>query len=108
MTGWSSNQARALAAMLSGDLASALALAQARALEILRGVNGAVDWSYVSPPPIQLVEGEATGRYRVRAGDLPITDEQGESRITVPDYAAAIIDALEGGTFVGERFTAAY
>ena len=31
-----------------------------------------------------------------------------ESRITVPDYAAAILDALEGGTFVGERFTAAY
>jgi putative NADH-flavin reductase/pimeloyl-ACP methyl ester carboxylesterase len=84
------------------------ALAQARALEILRGANGAVDWSYVSPPPIQLVEGERTGRYRVRAGDLPLTDEQGESRITVPDYASAIVDALEGGTFVGERFTAAY
>jgi putative NADH-flavin reductase/pimeloyl-ACP methyl ester carboxylesterase len=84
------------------------ALAQAHALEILRGANGAVDWSYVSPPPIQLVEGDRTGRYRVRAGDLPITDEQGESRITVPDYASAIVDALEGGTFVGERFTAAY
>jgi uncharacterized protein len=81
---------------------------EALALEILRGANGAVDWSYVSPPPIQLVEGEGTGRYRVRAGDLPITDEQGESRITVPDYAAAIVDAVEGGTFVGERFTAAY
>ena len=74
----------------------------------MRGANGAVDWSYVSPPPIQLVEGERTGRYRVRAGDLPLTDEQGESRITVPDYAAAIVDAIEDGTFVGERFTAAY
>jgi putative NADH-flavin reductase/pimeloyl-ACP methyl ester carboxylesterase len=84
------------------------ALAQARALEVLRGADGAVDWSYASPPPIQLVEGQRTGRYRVRAGDLPVTDEEGESRITVPDYAAAIVDALEGGHFVGERFTAAY
>jgi putative NADH-flavin reductase/pimeloyl-ACP methyl ester carboxylesterase len=84
------------------------AMAAARALEILREADGALDWSYVSPPPIHLVEGERTGRYRVRAGDLPITDEQGESRISVPDYAAAIVDALEGGRFVGARFTAAY
>jgi putative NADH-flavin reductase/pimeloyl-ACP methyl ester carboxylesterase len=83
------------------------ALAQARALEILRDADGAVDWSYASPPPLHLVEGERTGRYRVRAGDLPITDSQGESRITIPDYAAAIIDTLEGGRFVGARFTAA-
>ena len=33
---------------------------------------------------------------------------RGESRISVPDYAAAIVDALENGRFVGERFTAAY
>jgi uncharacterized protein len=90
------------------ELYKAEALAQARALEILRDANGAVDWSYVSPPPLQLFDGERTGRYRVRAGDLPITDGQGESRISVPDYAAAIVDALENGRFVGERFTAAY
>jgi putative NADH-flavin reductase/pimeloyl-ACP methyl ester carboxylesterase len=84
------------------------ALAQARALEILRDANGAVDWSYASPPPVHLVDGEGTGRYRVRAGDLPITNREGESRISVPDYAAAIVDTLEGGRFVGARFTAAY
>jgi putative NADH-flavin reductase/pimeloyl-ACP methyl ester carboxylesterase len=84
------------------------ALAQTRALEILRGANGAIDWSYASPPPFHLVEGERTGRYRVRAGDLPIADGHGESRISIPDYAAAIVDALESRSFVGERFTAAY
>jgi putative NADH-flavin reductase len=84
------------------------ALAQTRALEILRDANGAVDWSYASPPPVDLVEGERTGRYRVRAGDLPITDAHGASRITIPDYAAAIVDTLESGRFVGARFTAAY
>jgi uncharacterized protein len=82
--------------------------ALAEALEILRGANGAVDWSYASPPPVNLVEGERSGRYRLRAGDLPIADDQGESVITVPDYAAAIVDALESSLFVGARFTAAY
>jgi putative NADH-flavin reductase/pimeloyl-ACP methyl ester carboxylesterase len=84
------------------------ALAQIRALQILRDANGAVDWSYASPPPEHLVEGERTGRYRVRAGDLPVLDGDGESMITVPDYAAAIVDTLESGRFVGARFTAAY
>jgi len=84
------------------------ALAAAHALEILREANGAVDWSYASPPPLHLVDGERTGRYRVRAGDLPIVDAGGESRISVPDYAAAIVDTLERRRFVGERFTAAY
>jgi putative NADH-flavin reductase/pimeloyl-ACP methyl ester carboxylesterase len=84
------------------------ALAAAQALEILREANGAVDWSYASPPPLHLVDGERTGRYRVRAGDLPIVDAGGESRISVPDYAAAIVDTLERPRFVGERFTAAY
>jgi putative NADH-flavin reductase/pimeloyl-ACP methyl ester carboxylesterase len=84
------------------------ALAQAQALEILRAANGAVDWSYASPPPVHLVDGERTGRYRVRAGDLPVVDARGESRISIPDYAAAIVDALEHDRFVGERFTAAY
>jgi putative NADH-flavin reductase/pimeloyl-ACP methyl ester carboxylesterase len=84
------------------------ALSQAEALEILQSANGAVDWSYASPPPVHLVEGERTGGYRLRAGDLPITDEEGESVITVPDYAAAIVDALESSLFVGARFTAAY
>jgi uncharacterized protein len=84
------------------------ALAQAEALEILRGSNGAIDWSYASPPPVHLTEGGRTGRYRVRAGDLPLVDDEGESRITVADYAAAIVDVLESRRFVGERFTAAY
>jgi hypothetical protein len=30
------------------------------------------------------------------------------SRISVPDYAAAIVDTLESGRFRGARFTAAY
>ena len=57
---------------------------------------------------MHLVPGEKTGHYRAGARDTPIVDEQGESRISVGDYAAAVIDILENGSFVRARFTVAY
>ncbi len=84
------------------------ALGQAEALGLLRRSGDVLDWSYISPPPVHLVDGDSTGGYRVQAGNTPITDENGESRITVPDYAAAVVDELERGAFIGQRFTAAY
>ena len=84
------------------------ALAQVDALAIFRASNAEVDWSYASPPPLHLLDGEKSGTYRVQAGDNPITDENGESRITVADYASAIVDELENGASIRERFTAAY
>jgi uncharacterized protein len=84
------------------------ATAQGEALAVFRGYDGPVRWSYASPPPVHLVDGEKTGTYRVRAGDSPVTDAAGESRISVPDYASAIIDALESGAFIRERFTVGY
>ncbi|WP_084477714.1 alpha/beta fold hydrolase [Nocardia jejuensis] len=81
---------------------------QSEALEIFRASDAPVRWSYVSPPPVHLVPGEATGSYRAEARDTPITDGDGESRISVGDYAHAIVDALERGSFIRERFTVAY
>lgn len=81
---------------------------QTEALEIFRSAQTAVDWSYVSPPPVNLEPGEKTGTYRAEARDTPIADAAGQSRISVADYASAIVDALENGSFIRERFTAAY
>ena len=81
---------------------------QAEALGILRTAQTPVAWSYVSPPPLYLVPGEKTGRYRAEARDTPITNDNGESRISVGDYAAAVIDALENDSFIRARFTVAY
>jgi putative NADH-flavin reductase len=86
----------------------ATALDQAAALEIFRKSGDAIDWSYASPPPVHLVDGAKTGQYRVQARDTPIVDEAGESRITVGDFASAIIDVVENGRFIRERFTAAH
>jgi putative NADH-flavin reductase len=81
---------------------------QAEALGILRAARTSVAWSYLSPPPVHLVPGEKTGYYRAEARDTPIVDDQGESRISVGDYAAAVIDILESGSFARARFTVAY
>jgi putative NADH-flavin reductase len=84
------------------------ALAQAEALGALRDEGGALQWSYISPPPKDLVSGEKQGGYRAAAGDAPVTDSAGRSRITAGDLAAAIVDELESPQFTGQRFTAAY
>ncbi|MFB8008370.1 alpha/beta fold hydrolase [Nocardia sp. NPDC056000] len=81
---------------------------QSEALEIFRSSETGVRWSYVSPPPVHLVPGEATGSYRAEARDTPIVAADGESRISVGDYASAIVDAVERDSFIGARFTVAY
>ncbi|TJZ76754.1 alpha/beta fold hydrolase [Rhodococcus oryzae] len=83
------------------------ALDQTEALRIFRGSASPVEWSYASPPPVHLVPGDKTGSYLAEARDTPLTDEAGDSRITTGDYAAAIVDTLETGSFIRERFTAA-
>jgi putative NADH-flavin reductase len=83
------------------------ARAQAEALRILRSEGGAVDWSYLSPPPRDLAPGPRTGLYRANGGDEPVTDEQGRSRISSGDLASALVDELEEPRFSRQRFTAA-
>lgn len=53
-------------------------------------------------------DGKKTGIYRMQAGDRPIADASGQSRISVADFASAILDVLERDLFVRERFTAGY
>lgn len=50
-------------------------------------------WVYLSPPAI-FESGDRTGRYRRGATTL-MTDADGTSRITAPDFAIAVLDELE-------------
>jgi putative NADH-flavin reductase len=83
------------------------ARAQAEALRVLETEGAALDWTYLSPPPHDLRPGDRTGLYRVHAGNEPVTDEQGRSRITSGDLASAAVDELEQPRFSRQRFTAA-
>ena len=65
-----------------------------------------LDWTFVSPAA-NLAPGERTGRYRV-GGDQLMTDEVGESRISLEDYAVAMLDEAERPAHHRTRFSVAY
>ena len=81
------------------------ASAQADALSFYRTISD-VRWTYVSPAA-QIASGARTGRFRTGRDEL-LTDDQGQSRITIEDYAAAVLDELEHPEAIGRRMTAAY
>lgn len=74
-------------------------------LEYLQGVDD-VRWTYVSPPK-KFKPGKRTGKYRI-GGDKMLTDERGKSRISMEDFAIALVDEAENGRFVGQRFSVAW
>lgn len=65
-----------------------------------------LEWSYLSPAAI-IEPGRRTGQFRIGTDRL-VTDETGASRISVEDYAVAMLDELDDPQFVGTRFTVAY
>ena len=80
--------------------------AQAEALEAFRSSDSNVNWTYMSPAAV-IAPGERTGHYR-RGGDQLLTDDRGESRISVADFAVAVIDTLERPDGICKRITVAY
>jgi putative NADH-flavin reductase len=66
-----------------------------------------VDWTYVSPPPVDFTVGQRTGVYRT-GGDQPVADAEGRAHMTYEDIAVAIVDEIENRAFRGQRFTVGY
>lgn len=62
------------------------------AFEILRDADD-LDWTYLAPAAL-IEPGERTGEYRVAEQEL-VTDEEGDSYITMEDFAVAFVDELE-------------
>ncbi|QII70378.1 NAD(P)-dependent oxidoreductase [Apibacter sp. B3706] len=65
-----------------------------------------LDWVFFSPAGT-IEPGERTGKYRLGLDDL-ITDDQGNSKISVQDYAKAMVDELENPKHHQQRFTIGY
>lgn len=63
------------------------------------------DWSYLCPPAL-LVPGGRTGSYR-KGSDVLLTDANGTSRISMEDFAVALIDEAETSSHTRARFTVA-
>jgi len=81
------------------------ALKTAEFLDDLR-TEPVLDWVFVSPAAM-LAPGERTGTYRV-GGDRFMTDEKGESRISLEDFAVAMLDEAERPQHHRARFAVAY
>ncbi len=65
-----------------------------------------LQWTVLTPPAI-LEPGERTGSFRLDDDQL-ITDDEGRSKVSLEDYAVALIDELENPQHVGRRFTIGY
>jgi hypothetical protein len=80
-------------------------LGQKSALDYYSTVHD-VTWTYVSPPG-SILPGQRTGVFRL-GNDALIVNDKGESRITMEDYAVAIVDEAENPRHTGRRFTVGY
>lgn len=68
--------------------------------------DDSADWTYFSPPAM-LEPGQRTGRYR-RGSDILLVDDAGRSRVSMEDFAVAMIDEAERPTKKTRRITVAY
>ncbi|MEC4720594.1 NAD(P)-dependent oxidoreductase [Noviherbaspirillum sp. CPCC 100848] len=75
------------------------------ALKLLRQEE-TLNWTMLSPSAI-IAPGERTGRFRLGSDQL-LVNAAGESRISVEDYAVAMIDELERPSHARRRFTVGY
>ena len=65
-----------------------------------------IDWIFLSPAA-NMTPGKRTGKFRFGKDDL-VVDANGDSNISVEDYAVAMVDELEQKKHHKERFTIGY
>ncbi|WP_391856353.1 NAD(P)-dependent oxidoreductase [Vibrio cidicii] len=82
------------------------ALAQSQALQVFRNSDSPLNWTFVSPAA-EIFPGEKMGQFRV-GGDQLLTDAQGHSKISVADFASAMLDELETAKHAKQRISVAY
>lgn len=81
------------------------ALAPREALNLLRK-EPSLERSFLSPSA-NLFPGTRTGKFRLGMDQL-LRDANGESRISVQDYAVAMINEVEKPQYIRQRFTVGY
>jgi putative NADH-flavin reductase len=81
------------------------ALATREVLNILRSEQE-LEWCFLSPSAV-LEPGQRTGHFRLGTDQL-LKDSAGQSRISLEDYAVAMIDELENPRHIRRRFTVGY
>jgi len=83
----------------------AVALAHRDALKEWQKIDD-IDWTFASPSAI-IEPGERTAKFRTGTTQL-LTDEQGNSKISMEDFAIAILNEIENPQFIKQQFTVGY
>jgi putative NADH-flavin reductase len=65
-----------------------------------------LEWTFLSPSGT-IAPGKRTGQFRLGTDQL-LVDADGESRISLEDYAVAMVDELEDPQHIRQRFTVGY
>ena len=81
-----------------------IAASHEEALKLLEASD--IDWTYFSPAAF-FEPGERTGKFRLGRRNL-VADEKGNSRISLEDYAIALVDELEKPAHERQQFTIGY
>ena len=81
-----------------------IARAHVKAMNVLKASN--IDWTYLAPAAY-FEPGERTGKFRLGKDEL-IANAQHESRISMEDYAIALVDELEKPSHRQQRFSVGY
>ncbi len=80
-------------------------MGQKEALDYFRTVSD-VPWTYFSPAG-SIAPGTRTGQFRL-GGDRLIVAADGKSRISMEDYALAVLDEIQKPAHLQQRFTIGY
>ncbi|HTQ36423.1 MAG TPA: NAD(P)H-binding protein [Steroidobacteraceae bacterium] len=75
-------------------------------LDWLRAEVRDVPWTFFSPA-MNIRPGTRTGKFRLGTEQV-VTDEHGNSAISMEDYAVAMLDEIEKPQFINQRFTVGY
>ncbi len=81
-----------------------IAISHKKTLDLVKQSD--INWTYFSPAAF-FVPGERTGKFRLGTNQL-IANEQSDSRISLEDYAIALVDELESPRHERQRFTIGY
>ena len=91
----------------SGHLPEAylpIANSHVKALKVLESSD--IDWTYLAPAAF-FEPGQRTGKFRLGTKEL-ISNDQHDSRISMEDYAIALVDELEKPSHRKQRYSIGY
>ena len=86
------------------DAYKPIATSHVRALNVLKTSD--IDWTYLAPAAY-FEPGERTGKFRLGTDEL-IANEKQESRVSMEDYAIALVNELEKPEHRKQRFSIGY